>query len=158
MSIIIWEGVMHYIASYLAEPSLRGLTMQNLARTHTTQNKPICTHTSYVRSPTDIRITVSISIPHSANTIRRQHLQLALNDEVFRADDQVGPTSDSHPGVARAQGLERHMDRNGARRARGVDGDRWAVPVEEVRDSIGEDRPANASRQVRRCRLKVAKQ
>ena len=35
---------MHRMASYLAEPSLRGLIMQNLARTQHHQNQRICTH------------------------------------------------------------------------------------------------------------------
>ena len=46
---------MYRIASYLAEPSLRGLIMQNLARTQHHQNQRICTHIvrtkSYQHSP-----------------------------------------------------------------------------------------------------------
>ena len=52
MSVVIWEGVTHCLASYLAEPSLRGLIIQNLARTQHHQNKRICTHRTYEVLPT----------------------------------------------------------------------------------------------------------
>jgi hypothetical protein len=52
---------------------------------------------------------------------------------------QVHPAGQREVGIADAQALARHVQRDNGGRAGGVDGDRRAAQVQEVRQPIGDD-------------------
>lgn len=137
------------------------------------------------------RIAVGVPVPHSRGARGRQHLELALDDEILRAQYQVRSAGHGHFRVARAECLQCHVNRYYARRTGSVlytfqrqlcshpvprlkgtatalpmgyrpactyQSNGGAVPVEEIRDAVAQDRSSHTGGKVRRRCKHVSQQ